>query len=94
MISKDALDTADLREPVPAAVRCCFQQWSALLAQVIREGQAAGEIDRKHDPDRLGNVLVMLWEGAAMRMQIDRDIAPLDDILAFVFDSLLGARSH
>jgi TetR/AcrR family transcriptional repressor of nem operon len=94
LISKVALDTADLSEPVHAAVRCCFQQWSALLAQVIREGQAAGEIDRKHNPDRLGNVLVMLWEGAAMRMQIDRDIAPLDDFLAFVFDSLLGARPH
>ncbi len=90
LISKVALETASLSEPVHAAVRCCYQQWSSLLAQVIREGQAAGEIDRKHDADRLGNVLVMLWEGASMRMQIDRTIAPLDDFLAFVFDTLFG----
>jgi TetR/AcrR family transcriptional repressor of nem operon len=90
LISKLALETANLSEPVHAAVRCCYQQWSALLAQVIREGQAVGEIDRKHDADRLGNVLVMLWEGATMRLQIDRDIAPLDDFLHFVFDTLLG----
>ena len=73
-----------------AAVRCAYQQWSALLAQVIREGQANGEIGRKHDADRLANVLVMLWEGAAIRMQIDRNINPLDDFQAFVFDTLLG----
>lgn len=93
LIGKIALETASLSEPVSAAVRCCYQQWSALLAQVIREGQAVGEIDRKHDPDRLGNVLVMLWEGANMRMQIERSIAPLDDFLHFVFDTLFGEKT-
>jgi TetR/AcrR family transcriptional repressor of nem operon len=63
------------------------------MAQVIREGQAAGEISRKHDADRLANVLVMLWEGAAIRMQIDRNISPLDDFQSFVFDTLLGSPS-
>ena len=62
---------------------------------MLREAQAAGEIDRKHDPDRLGNVLVMLWEGAAMRMLIDRNLNAVDDFLSFVFESLLapGTRS-
>lgn len=92
VISKVALETANLSESVHAAVRCCYQQWSALLAQVIREGQAAGEIDRKHDADRLGNVLVMLWEGAGMRMQIERNINALDDFLAFVFDTLFAGH--
>lgn len=90
LISKLALETASLSEPVHAAVKCAYQQWSALLAQVIREGQAAHEIDRRHDPERLANVLVMLWEGAAIRMQIERNIAPLDDFQSVVFDSLLG----
>ncbi len=89
LIPKLALETASLSEPVHAAVKCAYQQWSALLAQVIREGQAEGDIDARHDADRLANVLVMLWEGAAIRMQIDRTIAPLDDFLAFVFDTLL-----
>ncbi len=89
LIPKLALETGNLSEPVHAAVRCAYQLWNALLAQVIREGQAAGEISRRHDPDRLAGVLVMLWEGAAVRMQIDRSIQPLDDFLVFVFDTLL-----
>jgi TetR/AcrR family transcriptional repressor of nem operon len=91
LIPKLALETASLSEPVHAAVKSCYQLWSALLGQVIREGQAAGEIAVAHDPDRLANVLVMLWEGAAVRMQIDRTIEPLNDFLVFVFDTLLGA---
>ncbi len=92
IIAKLALETSNLSEPVHAAVRCVYQQWNALLAQVIREGQAAGEIAASHDPDSLASVLVMMWEGAAMRMQIDRSIQPLDDFLAFVFDSLLRSN--
>lgn len=92
IIPKLALETATLSDPVHAAVKCAYQQWSALIAQVIREAQAAGEVARSHDPDHLADVLVMLWEGAAVRMQIDRSIGPLDDFLAFVFDTLLPAR--
>jgi len=93
IIAKLALETSNLSEPVHAAVRCVYQQWNALLAQVIREGQAAGEVAPGHDPDRLAGILVMMWEGAAVRMQIDRSIQPLDDFLAFVFDSLLRSSS-
>ncbi len=91
LIPKLALETSQLSEPVHAAVKSAYQLFAALLAQVIREGQAAGEIAATHDADRLANVLVMLWEGAAIRMQIERSISPLDDFLTFVFDTLLGS---
>jgi TetR/AcrR family transcriptional repressor of nem operon len=89
LVPKLALECSQLSEPVHAAVKCAYDQWSALLAQVIREGQAAGQVGRSHDPDRLANILVMLWEGATIRMQIDRSLQPVDDFLAFVFESLL-----
>jgi len=93
LIPKLALETAQLSEPVHAAVKCAYEQWTALLARVIREAQAAGEINKKQDPAHLADVLVMLWEGATIRMQIDRSLRPLDDFLTFVFDSLLVDRS-
>jgi len=89
LIPKLALETSQLSEPVHAAVKCAYDQWSAIIARVVREGQAAGEISKAQDPDRLANVLVMLWEGATIRMQIDRSLQPVDDFLSFVFDSLL-----
>ena len=92
LIPKLALETGQLSEPVHAAVKCAYQQWTSLLAQVIREGQASGEIPRGEDPDRLANVLVMLWEGATIRMEIERSPRPLEDFLHFVFVTMLGAR--
>lgn len=93
LIPKLALETSQLSEPVHAAVKCAYDQWCALIARVIREAQAAGEVSKKRDPDRLASLLVMFWEGASIRMQIDRSIQPLDDFLAFVFDTLLTDRS-
>ena len=92
LVPKLALETSQLSETLHAAVKCAYDQWSALLARVIREGQAAGEISKDHDPDRLAGMLVTLWEGATIRMQIDRSLQPVDDCIAFVFDSLLPAR--
>lgn len=94
LITKIALETGNLSEPVHAAVKCTYQQWSALLAQAIREGQAAGEIEAHHDPDRLADVLTMLWEGAVMRMQIDREPARLDEFLDYAFDAILRPPSR
>jgi TetR/AcrR family transcriptional repressor of nem operon len=89
LIPKLALETAQLSEPVHSAVKRAYGQWNVQLAQIIREAQTRGEVSRRHDPDHLASVLVMLWEGATIRMQIDRSLQPLDDFLAFVFDSLL-----
>lgn len=89
IMTKLALETSRLSEPLNAAVRCAYQQWNALLAQVIREGQASGEIAPSHDPDRLAAILVTMWEGAAVRMQIERSVQPLDDFLNVVIGSLL-----
>jgi TetR/AcrR family transcriptional repressor of nem operon len=94
LIPKLALETSQLSEPVHAAVKCAYDQWSAVLARAIREAQAAGEVDRDRDPDRLADLLVMLWEGATIRMQIDRSPRPVEDFLAFVFDSLLPRRGR
>jgi TetR/AcrR family transcriptional repressor of nem operon len=92
LIPKLALETAQLSEPVHAAVKGAYDQWRSLLARVIREAQTAREVSRTHTPERLADILVMLWEGATICIQIDRSLQPFDDLLSFVFDSLLGER--
>ena len=92
LIPKLALETSQLSEPVHAAVKAAYARWTTLLAEVIREAQDAGELARGHDPEHLADVLVMLWEGATIRMQIDRSLRPVEDFLSFVFDQLLRGR--
>ncbi len=93
LIPKLALETAQLSPTVHAALKCAYDQWSAVLARTIREAQAAGEVGAEQDPERLAAALVMLWEGATIRMQIDKSLQPVDDFLSFAFDSVLRKRS-
>jgi TetR/AcrR family transcriptional repressor of nem operon len=89
LIPKLALETSQLSDPVHAAVQNAYRQWTSMLANVLREGQAAGEIAASQDAEHLASVLVMLWEGATIRMQIERSLRPLEDMLAFAFGTLL-----
>jgi len=89
LIPKLALETSQLSDPVHAAVQDAYRQWTSMLAQVLRESQAAGEIAASQDAEHLASVLVMLWEGATIRMQIERSLRPLEDMLAYVFGTLL-----
>lgn len=89
LMAKLGLETSLLSETMRAAVKCGFDQVNALLAQVIREAQAAGEVAASEDPERLAGFLSGAWEGAMIRMQVDRDVRPVNDFLEIVFTRLL-----
>jgi len=89
LIPKLALEAAQLSTPVHAAVCGAYDQWSALLARLVREAQAAGEVDTTRAPEQLAEVLAMLWEGAMLRMQTYRNPGPIEAFFDYAFDSLL-----
>ncbi|MEM9082552.1 MAG: TetR family transcriptional regulator C-terminal domain-containing protein [Planctomycetota bacterium] len=92
LIAKLALETAQLSEPMRAAIKCGYDEWSLLHAKVLREAQAEGELDASTDVDALANAIMHAWEGATIRMQIDRDIAPLNEFLDTVLERLVASR--
>jgi TetR/AcrR family transcriptional repressor of nem operon len=70
-------------------LRLVFETWCGGIETVLREAQAAGDIDPRHDPGRLARFVVNGWEGAAIRLKIDRDRGPMDDFLNVCFKVLL-----
>lgn len=92
ILTKLALETAQLSPPMRAAIKCAYDQWAAQIAKTIREAQAAGQLSKDEDPERLADTLINAWEGATLRMQIDGDLAPLDQFMEFILDRLLGGR--
>lgn len=94
LIPKLALEAAQLSAPVHAAVCGAYDQWSALLARLVREAQASGEVDTARAPEQLAEVLAMLWEGAMLRMQTYRHPGPIEAFFDYAFDSLLRRRAR
>ena len=70
-------------------LRLVFETWCGGIEAVLREAQATGDIDPRHDPGQLARFVVNGWEGAAIRLKIERDREPMDDFLNVCFKVLL-----
>jgi TetR/AcrR family transcriptional repressor of nem operon len=71
------------------ALRQTFEFWSGAVSSVLKEAQAAGDIDPRLDPDQLGQFLVNAWEGVAMRLKVVKNRAPVDEFFKICFTLLL-----
>jgi TetR/AcrR family transcriptional repressor of nem operon len=70
-------------------VRSVFEAWCGAVEEVLRDAQAAGDIDPRHDPAQLARFLVNAWEGATIRLKISRNRSPIDDFFNTSFKVLL-----
>lgn len=66
-------------------VEQCFDEIAARLAITLREAVERGDLPKGTDPKKMAELLVNCWEGAALRMRLRRDPAPLMEMLDFYF---------
>ena len=65
-----------------------FHEWRTPFAACIAEAQTAGEIDSRFDPVDLAEFLLASWEGAILRMKVERAPAALDRFKTIVFETV------
>jgi TetR/AcrR family transcriptional repressor of nem operon len=70
-------------------LRSIFEVWSEALTSVLREAQAQGEVDPRHDPAQLARFLVNSWQGATIRHKMTQSPEPIEDFLTVAFKALL-----
>jgi TetR/AcrR family transcriptional regulator, transcriptional repressor for nem operon len=70
-------------------LRLVFETWCGAVEQVLREAQATGDVDPRHDPALLARYVVNSWQGAAIRVKLTQDRSPLDDFFQVTFKALL-----
>jgi len=66
-----------------------FQGWRAPLASCIAAAQSAGEIDSQCNATDLAEFLLASWEGAILRMKVERRPAALERFKTIVFETVL-----
>jgi TetR/AcrR family transcriptional repressor of nem operon len=71
-----------------------FCEWRVPFAQCIAEAQAAGEIDSKFEPIDLAEFLLASWEGAILRMKVERGPAALDRFKNIVFETVFRNKKQ
>ena len=85
MIGNFSLELASQNERLRGKLAELFVRWRAPFAACIAQGQAAGEIATTFSADELADFLLAAWQGAILRMKVDRSPAPLERFKAIVF---------
>lgn len=70
-----------------------FQEWRVPFADCIAEAQAAGDIDASFDPLDLAEFLLTSWEGAILRMKVERGPAALDRFKNIFFRTIFKEQT-
>lgn len=85
LIGDFSLEAAPLSEMMRSRLSDIFLEWRARFAACIAEGQSTGEIDATFAPDDLADFLLASWEGAILRMKVERSAAPLERFKKIAF---------
>lgn len=70
-------EKADESQPIGYAASAILKRSSDLLADCLEQAKAAGELPAQSDSQALAGFIGAAWEGALLRMKIDRQIGPL-----------------
>src|SRR5438477_774173 len=65
-----------------------FREWRAPFASCIATAQSAGELDPRFDATELAEFLLASWEGAILRMKVERRPAALERFKTIVFETV------
>lgn len=90
LIGNFANELADQDEDVRATVNELLTAWTALLAGVIGDAQAAGHVATSLPAETLAGTVLSMWEGSLTRARAARTRAPLDEFFTLAFDHLLA----
>jgi TetR/AcrR family transcriptional repressor of nem operon len=65
-----------------------FREWRTLFASCIAAAQSTGEVDSRFDATELAEFLLASWEGAILRMKVERSSAALERFKTIVFETV------
>jgi TetR/AcrR family transcriptional regulator, transcriptional repressor for nem operon len=91
-----AVDCDDGNPALRKRAQAAFRSWLARLAEIVREGKAAGEIAEFVDADQLAVLLVCALEGALTGARLLGNVGPLvamESHLHAVLDDLVASHS-
>jgi TetR/AcrR family transcriptional repressor of nem operon len=88
LIGDFSLETVSQSKLLRQRLEAIFQEWRAPFAACIAEAQAIGEVDSAFDPTDLADFLIASWEGAILRMKVERGPAALERFRNIIFKTV------
>jgi TetR/AcrR family transcriptional regulator, transcriptional repressor for nem operon len=87
LIGDLSLEATGSSELLRAQLAGIFREWREPFAVCIAEAQASGEIADDFDAQELAEFLLASWQGAMLRMKVERSPEPLERFKKIVFQT-------
>jgi len=88
LIGDLSLEAPSHSELLRTRLEAIFLEWRAPFAACIGEAQAAAEIAAEFDPTDLADFLLASWQGAILRMKVERSPAALQRFKTIAFQTV------
>ena len=85
LIGDLSLEAASTSEALRGRLCAIFDEWRTPFAECIAAAQSAGEIAADFDASELADFLLASWQGAILRMKLERDPAALQRFKTIAF---------
>src|SRR5215510_1051077 len=93
LIGDFSLEAAPQSDMLRERLVAIFAEWRAPFAACIAEAQAAGEIAADFPPEELADFLLASWQGAILRMKVERNGTALDRFKKIAFQTVFREPS-
>lgn len=90
MIGNMSLEASEHSELLRERLVQIFQMLTRPFADAVRAAQAAGEMRDDVDAEEVADVLLSAWQGAMLRMKVERSPEPLDRFKRVLVATLLS----
>jgi TetR/AcrR family transcriptional repressor of nem operon len=90
LIGNMSLETAEHSEAIRARLAGIFARWRQPFARCLEEADAAGQIRLDVPAIDMADFLLASWQGAILRMKVDRSPEPLDRFRRITFATVLS----
>jgi TetR/AcrR family transcriptional repressor of nem operon len=85
LIGDLSLEASGSSELLREQLGAIFQAWRAPFSACIADGQRAGDITAEFPPDELAEFLLASWQGAILRMKVERNPSALERFKTIAF---------
>ncbi|MFL5402801.1 MAG: TetR family transcriptional regulator C-terminal domain-containing protein [Gemmatimonadales bacterium] len=89
LVGNLSTELADHSRPIRDRLASNFAAWSRPIEACLRDGQKAGEISKDAEARTLAEFLLNSFEGAMLRMKVEKDSSPLDNFMTVIFSRVL-----
>ena len=88
LIGDLSIEASGQSETLRKQLAAIYEEWRVPFTACIAEAQAAGEIAATFDPTDLAEFLLASWQGAILRMKVERGPSPLERFRKIAFDTV------